>query len=812
MKLAAVAVDNAAYSFDREYTYMVPEELEGRALPGCRVTVPFGKGSKKRLGVILSVNEGVKQKGFKYLSEVLDESPLLSEEMLELVYFLKDRTFCTLFEAARAMLPAGINHHIQLSYTAAENSEEAGANLTGILKEAYDYLAAGRGYVKRETLVKNLGLSSDTTVPEELVKKGLAYCNTDAVRNVGDASVRMIALNDEMPAGVRLTAKQKLVYDTLGDVGCATVKELCYFTGVTPAVPGALVRNGVARWVEFEVLRNPCADVGEGTADEINLTPDQQKAYNEIGALMRKGAGVSLLFGITGSGKTSVYLKAIDDAFASGKSVIVMVPEISLTPQTLALFHRRYGKEVAVFHSALSAGERVDEWKRAASGDARIVVGTRSAVFAPLKNIGLIIIDEEQEHTYKSEQSPRYSALDVAKFRAMKHSCLLLLSSATPSVESYANALGGRYSLQKLTERYGSATLPDVITVDMLREPLAQGCSAISQVLLDALKENLENGMQSILLINRRGYNTFAVCDACGSVVTCDSCSISMTYHAANNRLMCHYCGRSVPFTAVCPECGEAGVRYAGFGTQKIEDDLSKLLPGARILRMDTDTTSGKDSHEKMLREFADGEYDIMIGTQMVAKGLDFPSVTLVGVVSVDQQLYNDDFRSLEKTFSLLTQVVGRSGRGKNKGRAIIQTMTPENEIIRLAAEQDYEKFFETEIKIRRALTYPPYCDLCVVGFTGESEIRVRAAANTFLSMLREATSSEYKNEKIIVLGPGEARVAKISNRYRYRMIIKCLPTRSFRKMISQILIAFGEKSEFSAVTVFADMNPETIM
>ncbi len=812
MKIAAVAVSNAAFSFDKVYDYSIPEEFVENARPGCRVSVTFGKSSKKRVGIIFGVFEGEKRKGLKAILEVLDESPLLNDEMLRLAQWLKERTFCTLFEAAKAMLPTGINHHIVISYAAVKDNPDA-EGLTGTQREIFDYLASCGGYVKRDTVYKNLGLSSADSAAEILAKKGILVCNTDVVRNVGDASVRMLMLNDDAPEFVRLTAKQKLVAETLRDVGCATVKEICYFTGVTPAVPNALVNNGVAKWVEFEVLRTPVGEYDKTDDSPIVLTQEQNNAYTNISKRIMSGkAGVTLLYGVTGSGKTSVYLRAIDDTVNAGKSVIVMVPEISLTPQTLSLFRRRYGESIAVFHSALSAGERADEWKRVKNGDAKIVIGTRSAVFAPLENIGLIIIDEEQEHTYKSEQSPRYSAIEVAKFRAVEHNCLLLLSSATPSIESYANAVNARYSLEKLTHRYGRAVLPDVVTVDMLTEPKAEGCESISRYLLDELKENVNNKMQSILLINRRGYNTFVACNACGHVVSCPNCSISMTYHSANGRLMCHYCGRSVPFTKTCPECGQDSVRYSGFGTQKIEDELARLIPDARILRMDTDTTSAKNSHERFLGEFSQGKYDIMIGTQMVAKGLDFENVTLVGVVSVDQQLYNDDFRSLEKTFSLLTQVVGRSGRGEHKGRAVIQTMTPENEIIRLAAKQDYEAFFENEISIRKALVYPPYCDICVLAFISENEIRCRAAANFALERIMDLTNGEYSKEKIIVLGPRQAKIYKVNNKYRYRLIVKCKNSKGFREMISKILIELGERKEFSIVTSHADINPDSIM
>lgn len=501
-------------------------------------------------------------------------------------------------------------------------------------------------------------------------------------------------------------------------------------------------------------------------------------------------------------------MKLIDAVLADNKTVIVMVPEISLTPQTLSVFHSRYNDGVAVFHSALSAGERADEWKRVKNGDAKIVIGTRSAVFAPLENIGLIIIDEEQEHTYKSEQTPRYNAKSVARYRAAWHKGLTLLASATPSVESFAAAKSGKYSLYELKNRYGKAVLPQVVTVDMRNEQQTEN-RELSHELIEELNKNRTDGKQSIVLINRRGYNTFVSCTACGEVVTCPNCSISMTYHAANGRLMCHYCGYSMRFTQECPSCHKPALRYAGFGTQRIEDELEKAVPGARIMRMDTDTASSRFAHEECLNAFAKGDYDILVGTQMVAKGLNFENVTLAAVVSVDQQLYNDDFRSLERTFSLLTQVVGRSGRGEHPGKAIIQTLTPENEIIRLAAKQDYDAFYDTEIRMRRLMIYPPFCDICVVGFSGADEVKTRVASQRTLDKIKELTAGEYKDEKLIVLGPLPARVPRVNKKYRYRLIIKCRNTKGFRSMISEILKDFYGDSKFSDVSVYADMNPE---
>ncbi len=811
MKYAKVAVESADFTFDKEFDYIIPPELESSVLKGCRVTVPFGKGNRKRLGIVFDVTDFSEGKRLKKISELLDSSPLLGDEMLQLAKWIKERTFCTLYEAAKAMLPSGINHRMVVSY--AVNGDECKKNadaLSGAEKEIFEYLSAKGVFIKSDTIFKSLSLTPDLSIAEGLVKKGYLISSRDAVRNLRDLTVRMMRLLPE-DAEIKLTKKQQQMVDVLRDIGTASVKELCYFTGFTPAVANALVKNGVAEYYEQEVISLPDFVNETGSRAPIDLTEEQANAFEKLYSASVSGKpSVSLLYGVTGSGKTSVYMSVIDKVIDSGKSVIVMVPEIGLTPQTLSLFCKRYGGDVAVFHSALSVRERLEQWKRVKNGEAKIIIGTRSAVFAPAENIGLIIIDEEQEHTYKSEQTPRYDAIDVAKYRAAYNKCLLLLASATPSVESYAAAQSGRYELCTLSKRYGNAVLPEVVTVDMRTEPKAQGSKAISQTLYEYLKENFENGRQSILLINRRGFHTFAACNSCGEVICCPHCSISMTYHSANNRLMCHYCGHSVPFSSVCPECGEDAVRYSGFGTQKIEEELASLLPDAKIIRMDTDSTAGKNSHEKLLESFSKGEYDIMIGTQMVAKGLNFPNVTLVGVVSVDQQLYNDDFRSLERTFSLLTQVVGRSGRGELKGTAIIQTLTPENEIIQLAARQDYDEFFKTEIRLRKALVYPPYCDICVIGFVGDNETIVKTASREALDLIKKYVGGEFKGEKIITLGPMPARVAKVNGKFRYRLIIKCRNSPSFRRMISKILVESGTDSRFSKVTVYADMNPES--
>ena len=495
----------------------------------------------------------------------------------------------------------------------------------------------------------------------------------------------------------------------------------------------------------------------------------------------------------------------------NGKNAIVMVPEIALTPQTMSIFSRRYGKKIAIFHSAMSLGSRTDEWKRVKNGDAKIAIGTRSAIFAPMENIGLIIMDEEQEHTYKSESTPRFHARDVANFRSRYNKCLFLMASATPSVETYSLAKNGFYSLYTLKQRYGNVTLPKVQTANMKEQYKKGNFGIFSDILCKAIKETYENKKQSIILLNRRGYHVVVTCTNCGTVKKCPNCSISMTYHTANNRMMCHYCGYSEPYSEKCSVCGEKNVRVSGFGTQKAQEELQTLLPELKILRMDADTTMTRFSHEKNLTAFKNGEYDVMIGTQMVAKGLDFPSVTLVGVINADQLLFGNDFRGYEKTFSLLTQVIGRSGRSE-EGTAVIQTIAPDNEIISLSKSQDYERFYETEILQRKLLKYPPYCDLCIIGFSGISKENTFNFAKEFFDEIKNHIENDYKDLRLMILGPSPCNIPKINNKYRFRIIIKCKNSKQFRDLIRKLIVSSNKKGKYKNISVFADVNPESII
>lgn len=732
--IATVAVENTFFSAGEDYDYYVPAELEKTIKCGMRITVPFGRNNIKRHGVIVKLFYGMNSQ-IKEICAVDKKTNPLSEEMVSLALWLKERCFCSTYECLRQMLPRG----------------------------------------------------------------------TDIIK---DKSTKMIRLSEDSTQPVKLTPKQQSVYELLCDVGSAGVSEVCEFCSVGKGVLDNLVKYGICEYFEKEVYRTPYKNVSEnGEMSPINLSEVQQNAFNTYLKMMDTG-GTGLLYGVTGSGKTQVYLKLIDEAISHGKDVIVLVPEISLTPQMLYIFHSRYGKKVAVMHSGLSIGERTDEYKRADRGEAKIIVGTRSAVFAPVHNLGLIVMDEEQEHTYKSERTPRYNTRDVANFRCRYNNALFLMTSATPSVESYSAAVKGKYVLCEINERYGDSKLPQIVTVDMKKE-IAQGNkSPISKTLQSLIADNLVKHKQTILLINRRGYNTFIACNSCGHVITCPNCSISLTYHSYNNRLMCHYCGYSKPLDNVCPECGKNSIRYSGYGTQRIEDELERLFPDASVLRMDADTTSAKFSHQKLFDAFSRGDYDILIGTQMVAKGLDFPNVTLVGVVNADNSLYDESYLANERSFDLITQVVGRSGRRAEAGKAVIQTINPYNDVIEYASKQDYKSFFANEIQLRKLLTYPPFCDIYFISFICEDENKAALCAKSFFENLVELNKTDYVNEKLIVLGPSPSKISKLKNNYRYGLTLKCKNSKSVRKMLNDILKNIGKIKEYKSVSVSVDLNP----
>ena len=809
-----IAVEQATFSFDKLYSYLWPSEL-GDAQVGVRVLVPFGGGNRTRQGLVMEIAEQNETAGLKSISSVMDSEPLLNDEMLQLARFMQERTFCTLFDAVRSMVPTGLYMQIKtVLRPAADISPDVLETLTPNERQILAFVSKCPGGADKESLLSRLGIEASSLALPRLLKLGVLVATDEGFRHTGDATIRTARLlpqADDVPAP-KLTDKQQSVLSLLEDVGAASVKEICYFCGVTQAVVSALARKNLIELYDAENFRSPYkADEPLPTIVSQKLNDEQSAAFDRLLQLYTAGQpAAALLYGVTGSGKTAVYMNLIDKVLKDGRQVIVLVPEISLTPQTMALFVKKYGERVAVLHSSLAIGERMDEWKRIKSGKARIVVGTRSAVFAPCEDLGLIIMDEEQEHTYKSESNPRYHARDIARFRCAYHNCLLLLASATPSVESYHAAKNGRYTLVELTHRYGDVSLPQVEVVDMRQE--AMGESVLGPTLLHRMRECLDEGKQVILLLNRRGFRTHVSCRNCGEVITCPSCSISLTYHRANDRLMCHYCGHSRRAPSRCPKCDSDKIRYSGLGTQLVEDELSEIFPDVPILRMDTDTTMSRSSYEDKFKSFANGEYGIMIGTQMGAKGLDFPNVGLVGVLSADQSLYSGDYRSYESTFALLTQVIGRAGRRSDRGLAVIQTYTPENEVIAYAAQQNYPDYYALEEHGRLAMHYPPYADLFMFGFTGMQEQRVRQAANRMMQLLRDAATGKYDDLPIIALDATPAAVLRVSGKYRYKMLIKGRNMKRMRDMIRELLQTINKDPQTRGVSVYVDINPASVL
>ena len=810
--IAKVAVSSAIYSFDCEYSYRIPDEYKVMAKAGVRVLVPFGKGNRKTVGFITRLYEETEfDEKIKPVIKIIDEESLLTDEMLSIIMWLKENTFCTYFDAFKSVVPSGYTVNVTQRYTLANKSinedelDDDELDIVKIIKYAKNQREVDRilDYTGKPKLKKLI---------TSLIDKGILEESNVLKRKTGDETVRMVRLSDEYIKGeivTSFTVKQKNVVDFLQEYNCASVKEVCYMTNCTETIIKRLVQKQVLKDFRQEVMRNAIGEIDKRVnIDEIILNEEQQNAFLGIMDLINdnKPAG-ALLYGVTGSGKTSVFYHLINQVLKMGKTALLLVPEISLTPQMVNKFKAIFGDSIAVLHSSLSLGQRMDEFKRIKKGDAKIVIGTRSAVFAPLSNIGIIIMDEEGENTYKSETSPRYHARDVAIQRCGHNNCVLVMASATPSLESFYYAKIGRYKLFELKERYSKSNLPDVEIIDMQSEAEAGNNGLFSRQLIDSINENLEKKEQTILLLNRRGYNTYISCLECKQPIVCPNCSIPLTYHKKNDKLMCHYCGYTMDNTGRCPECGSDHLHTSGVGTQRVESELARLFPNARLLRMDADTTYSKYSYEENFKDFEQGKYDIMLGTQMIAKGLNFPNVTLVGVLSLDKALFTGDFRSYERTFSLITQVAGRSGRGDKPGTAYIQTFVPDHYVINLAAKQDYDEFYNEEIALRHALTYPPFCDICVIGFSSDLESRAIKASNWFVDALKEYVREEKVKFPLRALGPAPCTLEMINKKYRYRLILKCKNTRDFRKMISSLLIKFYKNRDFGLVKITADIN-----
>ena len=805
---AKVAVSGAALSFDELYSYHVPKELEDQAVVGSRVLVPFGKNNRRTIGFIArTYRDTVYNEVFKPVIAVLDSESLVTDELMRIIFWLRENTFCTYFDAYKSVVPAGFSYSYTAHYELANtyiNEEELGEEELQIVramqtaedqKSIDEYLDFTK-YPRRKRAV------------ESLVDKGYIEENGGVKRRIGDESVRMISLDEQADiSGAKLTPKQKLVVKLLEESGTVSVKEACYMTGCTEAIIKRLKEKNVINEYRQEVMRDAVGEITERVSpDSIILSDEQHSAFEGIMELIgeRKPAG-ALLYGVTGSGKTSVFIKVIDQVLKSGRNAMLLVPEISLTPQTVSRFRSLFGENIALLHSSLSLGQRTDEFKRIKRGQARIVIGTRSAVFAPVSDLGVIIMDEEGEQSYKSDRSPRYHARDVAIQRCGHNSCVLLMASATPSLETFYYAKNHRFHLFELRQRYSNAVLPQVEIVDMQREQ----DSLFSRSLIDSVNETLDRKEQVILLLNRRGFTTYISCMDCRQPIVCPSCNIPLTYHKKNDRYMCHYCGYTMDNLGKCPSCGSDKLRACGVGTQRVEDEVARLFPKARVLRMDADTTSSRYAYEEKFRAFGEHEYDIMLGTQMIAKGLDFPRVTLVGVISLDKALFTGDYKSYERTFSLMTQVVGRSGRGERRGKAVVQTFVPDHFVLNLAAQQDYDGFYEEEIALRQALTYPPFCDICVIGFSAVMESKAIQAGKFITEQIREYIRQNEVDFPMRAIGPGPCTLENIGGRYRYRLILKVRNTPKLREMIRYVLNGFYKNRQLKDVRIYADLGGE---
>ncbi len=811
--IAKVAVAAANFAIDKPYSYRIPMGMH--LTPGIRVQVPFGRSNRPTQGVVLSVEPGDGDE-LKPVAVCLDESAVLSDTMLRLAAFLRQRYFCTFFDAARAMLPAGFWFQTKDRYQLTEDRSWQEKKTRNVLagKLLQTILDCG-GEADGEMLRKIAGSDEELEkAVHYLTGKKWIHGERAFLRRTGDKTERIATLaassEEAMAYAVsrpKSAAMQRAVLELMCSVGSASVKEICYFTGANTATIKRLAQLGYLELSDREVLR--CQQIVPAQVDtDLVLSHQQQAAFDGLcGQMDRPDPGAALLYGITGSGKTAVYIRLIRYALEKQQQAMLLVPEIALTPQLLGLMAAHFGDRVAVLHSSLPAAQRYDHFKRVRSGEATVIVGTRSAVFAPCPDPGLIIVDEEQEHSYRSENSPRYDAKEVALWRGMKEKALVLFGSATPSIETMYYAKTGRYQLYTLDKRYNGKPLPKVEVVDMQEELRNGNDLSVSNALRDAIGQTAEEGRQSILFLNRRGNSRALVCVDCREAPECPRCSASLTYHSANERLMCHYCGYSQRVWQRCNKCG-GPLKRVGTGTQKVQQELFDLFPGMAVERMDADTVSAANTHEQILDRFREEKTPVLVGTQMVAKGLNLPNVTLVGVLDADLGLYTGSYRSAETTFNMLTQVVGRAGRGDAEGRAMIQTMLPEHRVITLAAQQDYDSFYEMELQLRRVQLCPPFGDIAVVTFTGQDEGRLLRGAEKFRDSLRQCLQQpDYARTQCTALGPAPCPVPKINYNYRYRLTLRCRMDNDLRTLLAHLLRQFSQDRQNRGISAFVDVN-----
>ncbi|MFD1018120.1 primosomal protein N' [Thalassobacillus hwangdonensis] len=802
MNIARVIVDVPSFQTNRPFDYRIPDRYEGVIQPGMRVIVPFGP--RKILGYVVGLTDETDLNRLKPVEELLDLQPVLTTELLGLGDWMAEQTLSFRISALQVMLPQVLK---------AKYKKEVWRNEGEDLPEQFERLFAGRDGIDF-TEFERSGISyhqlqklvQDGSIEIEYIVKSKESKKTTPMIQPAKSPIE---LEEALVDLTKSAHKQRdLIEHFISEPEPVPKKLLVESFQTTASTIKTLMDKGLLEQFNQEIYRDPYKNRSFERTEAFELTEEQEEAIAPIlDVLEKKQHEVMLLHGVTGSGKTEVYLQSIQQVIDQGMEAIMLVPEIALTPMMVERFKGRFGSRVAVLHSALSAGEKYDEWRRIQRGEVQVVVGARSAIFAPFTKLGIIIIDEEHETSYKQEENPRYHARDVAVYRGEQHHCPVILGSATPSLETFARAKKGNYRMLSLTKRMNEASMPEVELIDMREELHAGNRSMFSRVLKEKIEDRLAKKEQVVLFLNRRGYSTFVMCRDCGFVIECPHCDITMTYHRKQESLKCHYCSHEVSMPSECPECESDSIRYFGTGTQKVEEVLQQLLPEARVVRMDVDTTRRKGAHEKLLGEFGRGEADILLGTQMIAKGLDFQNVTLVGVMTADSLLNIPDFRSAEKTFQLLTQVSGRAGRHTKPGEVIVQTYTPEHYSIELASTYDYHQFFNQEMQLRKAFRYPPYYFITLVTVSHPNQLKVQEVTQKIVAFMRSKLSEES-----VTLGPTPSALTRIKNRYRYQCMIKYKHEPEQRKLLKRILQYYEDELKQDQLQISIDFQPYQLM
>lgn len=824
MQIAQVIVNNNSYQTDKLFDYEIPTDLFRKVKRGIRVMVPFGNGNKRLEAYVLNVTESNSRNSkLKKVLAVIDEEPILSEDQLRLVFWMRNQYLCKYIEAIHCFIPKSMVNKERKKITLLDHSwEEVLPSSQKKLRNIITTLQALGGSAYLDLLMQHIDYKEINESIKVLLEKNIIDIKYELNSKINIKTEQYVRIKIEeeqwqpIISSLKRAKKQKILLEILKEVKEISVKELLERSNTSRSSLNSLQEKGYIEYIDVEISRNPFGDKKFDPFYKFEPNEEQKKAIDQISASIKNESSETyLIHGVTGSGKTEIYLQLIEKVLKKGKQAIVLVPEISLTPQTVSRFMGRFGERIAVLHSNLSDGERYDEWRRILRQEVDIVIGARSAIFAPFKNLGMIVIDEEHEHTYKSEQTPRYNAIHIAEYRSHLENSVLVLGSATPSLESYHRAIEGDFTLITLKNRAMKSNLPTVEVINMAEEFHHGNTSIFSTELLKAMADTLSNHHQTILFLNRRGHSSVLSCKACGYTVKCQYCDITMTFHSAEKRLKCHYCGNVKNIVKSCPECHSEEIKYAGIGTQQIEDLVKVNFPKAKVQRMDMDTTSRKGAHEKILESFKHQEIDILIGTQMISKGLDFPNVTLVGIISADTTLNLPDFRAAEKTFQLVTQVAGRAGRGLEEGKVILQTYEPNHYSIVASTHHDYESFVKDELMIRKEFHYPPFANLLLLNFSGKNEKQVYAIANSVATNMKYILYSEgFKELDAILLGPNPSMISKIKESYRYQILLKDIgiPFSLLKKAVKYLLIDNRSKYIPQGITCTIDINPLSII